>query len=101
MARELRGMSAVKQEIDYSSEQLPGNACYIESEINDIGAASLEGGHTLRSDASKQISASCGFTAVHIDRAHRAPAPLPAGIRDRVVSRYSETDVGAHRCRSG
>ena len=36
MARELRGMSALKHEIDYTSELLPGDTCYIESEISDI-----------------------------------------------------------------
>jgi acyl-CoA thioesterase FadM len=81
-------MSAVKHEIDYSSELLPGDTCYIESEISDIGTTSLKGRHVLRNDASKQISASCRFTAVHIDRAHRAPVPLPAEIRDRVVGAF-------------
>ena len=83
MARECRGMSAVKHEIDYSSELLPGDTCYIESEISDIGTTSLKGRHVLRNDASKQSARAAGLRpSISTEPiAHRCHCQPKFGIR--------------------
>lgn len=75
MARELRGMSALRHEIGYSSELLPGDTCYIET-------TSLKGRHGLRNHVSEQVSASCRFD-VSISTeliAHRATTSRNSGL---------------------
>lgn len=79
------GMSAVRHEINYTSELLPGDTCYIDSRVIAVGNSSLKVNHTLFKDPQSKICASCSVTAVHIDRNSRKPIRIPNELRSSAV----------------
>lgn len=84
------GMSAVRHEINYTSELLPGDTCYIDSRVIAVGNTSLKTIHTLFKDPQSKISASCSVTAVHIDRDSRKPVRIPSELRSSTISNSPE-----------
>jgi len=87
------GMSAVRHEINYTSELLPGDTCYIDSRVIAVGNTSLKAIHTLFKDPQSKISASCSVTAVHIDRDSRKPVRIPGELRGATVSGPKECNT--------
>ncbi|MDA8122329.1 MAG: thioesterase family protein [Deltaproteobacteria bacterium] len=85
-----RGMAAVRQEITYRRELLPGDVVSVRSGVLEIKEKAIRFFHEMRNEETGEISAISEMTAVHLDTVLRKSCPFPGqfveNARKAVVS---------------
>ena len=81
MRDELRGMSAVQQNIAYRREVMAGECIEVSTTLIEIRERVIRFRHDMRVVETGEIAATCELTGVHIDRAARKACPFPEAIR--------------------
>ncbi|MBV9233559.1 MAG: acyl-CoA thioesterase [Candidatus Eremiobacteraeota bacterium] len=76
-----RGMAGVQQNITYKREVLAGAILEIWSHFVSVGERKCVFFHEMRDAETKEVSATCELTAVHIDRMTRRSVPFPPHVR--------------------
>ncbi len=78
-----RGMAAVRQDITYRRELLPGDLVSIRTVLLEIRGKVVRFVHEMRNGPEGEIAAIMVLTAVHIDTAARKSCPLPPDVVER------------------
>jgi len=77
------GIAAVRQEIAYRHELLPGDVLSIHSAILEMRPLRIRFYHEMLNDETTEIAAATIITGVLLDARTRKPVPLPADILER------------------
>jgi len=85
------GMVAVEQRIEYKRELLAGDLITIRSFIEETREKSLVFVHEMTNQETEQLAARTILTGVCIDINTRRARPLPADVRERMVSAFPES----------
>ena len=80
------GMAAVEQRIEYKRELLAGDLITIRSWFQEVREKAVLFAHEMISEQTQEISARTFLTAVCLDTKTRKARPLPADVRERIVS---------------
>ena len=72
------GLAAVQQNITYRRELMAGDTVYVRTTLREVREKVIRFVHEMVHDESGEIAASCDLTVVHMNRALRKSAPLPA-----------------------
>jgi len=86
LRKEQIGMVAVEQHIEYKREVLAGDLLTIRSSVQEVRDKSLLFVHEMTNQETQELAARTTLTGVCIDMTTRRARPLPADIRERVVS---------------
>ena len=86
LRKEQIGMVAVEQHIDYKREVLAGDLLTIRSSVQEVHDKSLLFVHEMTNQETQELAARTTLTGVCIDMMTRRARPLPADIRERVMS---------------
>jgi len=82
--RESRGMAAVKQDITYKRELLPGDIVEVRSRVLEFREKSLHFEHEMRNTETGDVAAHCELTGVFMDRIARKAVAFPPEIGERI-----------------
>jgi len=74
------GVAAIRQNITYRRELLPGDTVTIRSGILEINAKQIQLYHEMRNDETGQVAATTLITAIHMDIQKRRACPFPDEI---------------------
>ena len=85
------GMVAVEQRIEYKRELLAGELITIQSRIQETREKALVFVHEMLNQETQELAARTVLTGVCIDINTRRAKPMPADIRDRIVSAFPES----------
>lgn len=85
------GMVAVEQRIEYKRELLAGDLITIQSHIQETREKSLLFVHEMTNQETQELAARTVLTGVCIDINTRKARPLPADIRERMVSAFPDS----------
>ena len=77
-----RGMAAVQQNISYKRELFAGDIVEVKSRLLEIRDKSIRFLHEMRNAETREISATCEITAVHLDRQAHKSMPFAPDIRE-------------------
>ncbi|MBV9306771.1 MAG: acyl-CoA thioesterase [Acidobacteriaceae bacterium] len=83
------GMVAVEQHIEYKRELLPGDILTIRSSVQEIREKALLLLHHMTNQETQELAARTVLTGVCIDMTTRKARPLPAYVRERVMSTFA------------
>ena len=86
LRKEQIGMVAVEQHIEYKREVLAGDLLTIRSSVQERREKSLLLLHEMTNQETQELAARTTLTGVCIDMTTRKVRPLPADIREHVVS---------------
>jgi len=86
LRKEQIGMVAVEQHIEYKREVLAGDLLTIRSSVQERREKSLLLLHEMTNQETQELAARTTLTGVCIDMTTRKARPLPADIREHVVS---------------
>jgi len=84
-------MVAVEQHIEYKRELLAGDLITIRSSIQEVREKSLRLLHEMINQETQELASSTVLTGVCIDMKTRGARPLPADIRERIVSAFPDS----------
>ena len=85
-----RGMAAVRQEITYRRELMPGDVITIRTGVLEMRARVIRFYHEMVNDETGEIAATTIITGVHLDLQNRTACPFPDEILER--GRQMQTD---------
>lgn len=74
------GIAAVRQEIAYRRELLPGDLLSIRTAILEMRPLRIRFYHEMLNDESDEVAAATVITGVLLDTTTRKPAPFPAEV---------------------
>jgi acyl-CoA thioester hydrolase len=80
------GMVAVEQRLEYKRELVAGDLLTIRSSVEEVREKSLVLIHEMTNQETEELAARTVLTGVCIDLTTRKARPLPADIRERIVS---------------
>jgi acyl-CoA thioester hydrolase len=78
-----RGMAAVRQEITYRRELLPGDVVAVRSGVLEIKEKAIRFFHEMLNEETGEVSAISEMTAVHLDTVLRKSCPFPGQFVER------------------
>ena len=79
-------MVAVEQRLEYKRELVAGDLLTIRSSVEEVREKSLVLIHEMTNQETEELAARTVLTGVCIDLTTRKARPLPADIRERIVS---------------
>jgi acyl-CoA thioester hydrolase len=82
------GMAAVEQRIEYKRELLAGDLITIRSYIEEVREKSVRFVHEMTNQGTEELASRSTLTGVCMDMNTRRARPLPADIRERIVSAF-------------
>jgi acyl-CoA thioester hydrolase len=82
------GMVAVEQHIEYKRELVAGDLITIRSSVDEVREKSVLVVHEMANQEIQEMASRTVLAAVCIDMNTRKARPLPADIRERIVSIY-------------
>jgi len=82
------GMVAVEQHLEYKRELVAGDLITIRSSVQEVGEKSVLFLHEMANQETQELASRTVLTGVCIDMNTRKARPLPADIRERIVSTY-------------
>jgi acyl-CoA thioester hydrolase len=85
------GLVAAEQRIEYKRELLAGDLIAIHSFIQEMREKALVFVHEMTNQGTQELAARTVLTGVCIDINTRRARPLPADIRERMVSAFPES----------
>ena len=85
-----RGMAAVRQEITYRRELMPGDVITIRTGVLEMRDRVIRFYHEMTNDETGEIAATTIITGVHMDTQVRKACPFPDEILER--GRQMQTD---------
>jgi len=88
------GMVAVEQRIEYKRELLAGDLITIQSYVQETREKSVSFVHEMINQETHELAARTVLTGVCIDTKTRRARPMPADIRERIVSVFPESAQG-------
>ena len=91
MREEGIGMVAVEQRIEYKRELLAGDLITIQSFLQETREKSILFVHEMMNQGTEELAARTFLTGVCIDIKTRRARPLPAYVRERIVSAFPES----------
>ncbi|MBV8070558.1 MAG: acyl-CoA thioesterase [Acidobacteriaceae bacterium] len=80
------GMVAVEQHLEYKRELLAGDLLTIRSSIKDVRDKAIVLLHEMINQETQELAARTVLTGVCTDTTTRKARPLPADVRERVMS---------------
>jgi len=80
------GMVAVEQHLEYKRELLAGDLLTIRSSIKDVRDKAIVLLHEMINQETQELAARTVLTGVCTDTTTRKARPLPADVRERVLS---------------
>jgi acyl-CoA thioester hydrolase len=80
------GMVAVEQRIEYKSELLAGDLITIRSWFQEVREKALLFVHEMTNEETQDVAARTFLTGVCLDTKTRKARPLPADVRERIVT---------------
>lgn len=86
---ESRGMAAVRQNITYKQEAMPGDLIVVGSRLVELGGKSLRVVHEMTNGTTAEVLAVCELTCVHLDRQRRKAVAFPDAIHARMALKQS------------
>jgi len=86
LRKEQIGMVAVEQHIEYKREVLAGDLLTIRSSVQEVRDKSLLFVHEMTNQETQELAARTILTGVCIDMTTRKARPVPADVRERVVT---------------
>ena len=81
-------MVAVEQHIEYKRELVAGDLITIRSSVQEVREKSVLFVHEMANHETQELASRTVLTGVCIDINTRKARPLPADIRERIVSAY-------------
>ena len=84
-------MVAVEQRLEYKRELVAGDLLTIRSSVQEVRETSLMLIHEMTNQETNELAARTVLTGVCIDLTTRKTRPLPADIRERIVSARAPT----------
>src|SRR5262250_2611501 len=91
MREEDFGMVAVEQRIEYKRELLAGDLITIRSWDPEVREKAILFVHEMTNEETQGVSARTFLTGVCLDTRSRKARPLPADVRERIVTTLTET----------
>ena len=91
MREEDFGMVAVEQRIEYKRELLAGDLITIRSWFQEVREKAILFVHEMTNEETQGVSARTFLTGVCLDTRSRKARPLPADVRERIVTTLTET----------
>ena len=82
------GLVAVEQHIEYKRELLAGDLITIRSSVREVREKSVLFVHEMANQETQELASRTVLTGVCIDVNTRKARPLPADIREHIVSTY-------------
>ena len=79
-------MVAVEQHLEYKRELLAGDLLMIQSSVQEVREKALIFVHEMTNQVTQELAARTVLTGVCIDATTRKARPLPADVRERVLS---------------
>jgi acyl-CoA thioester hydrolase len=86
MREEGIGMVAVEQRIEYERELLAGDLITIRSYFQEVREKALLFVHEMTNEETQEVAARTFLTGVCLDTKARKAKPLPADVRERIVT---------------
>jgi len=83
---ENRGMAAVRQNITYKREMLPGDIVEVRSRVLELGEKSVRFVHEMRNGETDEEAALCDMIGVHMDRLARKAVAFPSDVREKIAA---------------
>lgn len=80
------GMVAVEQHLEYKRELVAGDLLTIRSFVKEVREKAVLLVHEMTNEETQQLAARTVLTGVCIDLTTRKARPLPADIRERIMS---------------
>jgi len=90
MREEGIGMVAVEQRIEYKRELLAGDLITIRSYFQEVREKALLFVHEMTNEETQEVAARTFLTGVCLDTKTRKARPLPADVRERIVTMFPE-----------
>ena len=90
MREEAIGMVAVEQRIEYKRELLTGDLITIRSWFQEVREKALLFVHEMVNEETQEVAARTFLTAVCLDTKTRKARPLPADVRECIVSTFPD-----------
>ena len=84
------GMAAVEQRIEYKRELLAGDLITIRSRFQEVREKALLFVHEMTNEATQEVAARTFLTGVCLDTRTRKARPLPADVREHVLTMLPE-----------
>ena len=84
------GMAAVEQRIEYKRELLAGDLITIRSWFQEVREKVLLFVHEMTNEETQEVAARTFLTGVCLDTKTRKARPLPADVRERVLSAFPD-----------
>jgi acyl-CoA thioester hydrolase len=81
--RDTAGMAAVQQNISYKRELHAGDVVAVRSHFLEVRDKVLRYVHEMVNGETGEVAALCELTVVHLDRATRRSAALPAVVTEK------------------
>ena len=75
-------IAAVRQEIAYRQELIPGDLVTIRTAILEVNTLRMRFYHEMLKDESGEVAAATAITGVLLDTGTRKPTPLPAFVKE-------------------
>jgi len=94
MREEGFGMVAAEQRIEYKRELLAGDLITIRSHFQEVREKALLFVHEMTNEETEEVVARTFLTGVCLDMKTRKATPLPADIRERIVTTLTEEAPG-------
>ena len=82
------GMVAVEQHLEYKRELVAGDLLTIRSSVQEVREKAVLFVHEMTNQETEQLAARTVLTGVCIDLTTRRARPLPADIREHIVSTF-------------
>ena len=80
------GLVAVEQRLEYKRELIAGDLLTIRSSVEEVREKALVLLHEMTNDETQQVAARTTITGVCIDMTTRKARPLPADIREHIMT---------------
>jgi acyl-CoA thioester hydrolase len=90
MREEGFGMVAVEQRIEYKRELLAGDLITIRSSFQEVREKVVLFAHEMTNEETQEVAARTFLTGVCLDMKTRKATPLPADVRERIVTTLAE-----------
>jgi acyl-CoA thioester hydrolase len=78
-----RGMAAVRQNITYRRELVPGDLVSVRSGVLELRERVIRFYHEMKNEETGEVVATTVITGVHMDTQTRKACPFPEDIMDR------------------
>ena len=91
-------MVAVEQHIEYKRELLAGDLITIRSSVQEVREKSLRLLHEMTNQETQELASRTVLTGVCMDMKTRRARPLPADVREHIVSAFPDS---AHEQKAG